>query len=325
MRVHVRPFQTDDYAAIAALNNTNFPEFEEFADEFKIQDEQRPAHCRAGRWVAADPTGRVVGFAEYDQHVTTYHPRFFNLEVVVEPACIGHGIGRHLWRVLVDAVGAHDPLSVDMWTREDMPCRVAFLEHRGFVPDMRIWSSELDLTRFDPAPFAPAVEAALGQGFQIRSLAELRGSDPDVERKLYALWCEVHDDVPIPPGQEQQHRTFDDWRRRNLLNPTLFPEAYFVARDGDAYVGTTQLWRAPDASRLRTGLTGVRRPFRRRGLALALKVHALAFAKAQGFGSVCTENASTNVGMLAVNEQLGFVRRPAWVHYAASWEALGGT
>jgi mycothiol synthase len=327
MRVHVRPFQgTDDYAAIAALNNANFPEFDQFADEWRVQDEQRPAHCRAARWVAEAGDGRIVGYAEYDQHVTTYHPRRFNLELVVDPACLGHGIGRQLWRVLVEAVRAYEPLAVDMWTREDMPCRVAFLEHRGFVPDMRIWSSELDLERFDPAPFAAAVEAATAQGFRLRSLAELWGHDPDFERKMYELWCEVHDDVPIPPGQEQQHRTFEDWRQRNLLNnPTLFPEGYFVALDGETYAGTTQLWRAPDAGRLRTGLTGVRRSFRRRGLALALKVHALAFARARGFRSVCTENASTNAGMLAINTRLGFVRRPAWVHYAAAWAALGGT
>jgi GNAT superfamily N-acetyltransferase len=72
---------------------------------------------------------------------------------------------------------------------------------------------------------------------------------------------------------------------------------------------------------LRTGLTGVRRAYRRRGLALALKVRSLAFAKEQGYRRVITENESNNRGMLHINEELGFVKNPAWIHYVKTFEA----
>jgi GNAT superfamily N-acetyltransferase len=89
-----------------------------------------------------------------------------------------------------------------------------------------------------------------------------------------------------------------------------------LAVDGDRFVGTSQLWRAPAADELRTGLTGVRREYRRRGIALALKVHSLAFAKAQAcYKRVLTENESNNRGMLSINERLGFVKKPVWAHY----------
>ncbi len=53
-----------------------------------------------------------------------------------------------------------------------------------------------------------------------------------------------------------------------------------MAVDGDEYVGMSNLWddRASDA--LYTGLTGVKRSHRRRGIATALKVRAIAYARA---------------------------------------------
>ncbi len=128
------------------------------------------------------------------------------------------------------------------------------------------------------------------------------------------MWCSIRDDVPIPPGEERADVPFERWFGR-FNRPELLPAGYMLAVDGDRFVGTSQLWRAPDADALRTGLTGVRREYRRRGIALALKVHALEFAKRQGYRRVLTENESNNRGMLAINERLGFVKNPAWRHY----------
>jgi GNAT superfamily N-acetyltransferase len=61
------------------------------------------------------------------------------------------------------------------------------------------------------------------------------------------------------------------------------------------------------------------RSHRRRGIAVGLKVHALKFAKDLGYKRTITENAAVNVGMLAINGQLGFVRNPAWVRYVKTF------
>ena len=100
----------------------------------------------------------------------------------------------------------------------------------------------------------------------------------------------------------------------------MLPPGYFVAVDGDEYVGTSNLWLSPEPDVLRTGLTAVRRAYRRRGIAFALKVRSLEFAKAHGYKRVQTENELNNRGMLAINDELGFVRNPAWVHYLKSFE-----
>jgi RimJ/RimL family protein N-acetyltransferase len=152
----------------------------------------------------------------------------------------------------------------------------------------------------------------------VRSLEELGASDPVVWRKLYEMWLDVRHDMPIPPGEVRTAVPFEQWRGQ-LDVPSLYPAAFFIALDGDRFVGTSQLFRSPEPEELRTGLTGTVRTHRRRGIALALKIHALTFARQMGFKRTITENSAENVGMLAINQQLGFVRNPAWVRYVKTF------
>jgi GNAT superfamily N-acetyltransferase len=54
-------------------------------------------------------------------------------------------------------------------------------------------------------------------------------------------------------------------------------------------------------------------PHRRRGIALALKLAAIDYARRVGAPIIRTDNDSTNTGMLAINSRLGFVRQPGWI------------
>jgi len=83
-------------------------------------------------------------------------------------------------------------------------------------------------------------------------------------------------------------------------------------------VGLTQLWRSEASADLYTGLTGVSRSHRGRGIATALKVRALGAARANGASRVFTDNDTRNVEMIAVNDKLGFKRLPALLSMANS-------
>ena len=93
-------------------------------------------------------------------------------------------------------------------------------------------------------------------------------------------------------------------------------EAFFIAVAPDgSYAGVSMLFHPQAGDHLNTGLTGVHPAWRRCGIALTLKRQAIAYAKTLGVPEIRTDNASTNVGMLAINESLGFVRYPAWISY----------
>jgi mycothiol synthase len=85
-------------------------------------------------------------------------------------------------------------------------------------------------------------------------------------------------------------------------------------------IGQSALMRdAHDELLLRTGLTGVHKAYRRRGIATAMKMRAIEYASTlprsgQGL-RIQTGNAKENP-MLTLNLQLGFVPQPAWFIYA---------
>src|SRR6266536_5702350 len=95
------------------------------------------------------------------------------------------------------------------------------------------------------------------------------------------------------------------------------PEICVVALAGPEVAGYTGLHRrgatSPTAENL---LTAVRRPWRRRRIATALKQEQIARARAAGIERIFTTNDETNVGMRGVNARLGY--RPASVRILVS-------
>ena len=102
-----------------------------------------------------------------------------------------------------------------------------------------------------------------------------------------------------------------------LDDPALDPEAWFVALHNGRWIGMSNLW-LNDAQRQRldVGLTGTLRPFRRQGVATALKLHTIRFGQRIGAATLETSNAEHNP-MYALNLKLGFQARPAWLSYRA--------
>jgi GNAT superfamily N-acetyltransferase len=312
--VTVRPFTaTDaDYAAVMEVHAAVWPDYPDTPEQYRFQDERRDPKTKWGR-VLAECGGRVVGCGSWGQQADMFHPRKFDVGVDVLPEWEGQGIGTALYEAVLENIAAHDPILLRCHAREDRARGVRFLRDRGFEEEMRDWESRLDLTAFDPAPFAGAEERVAAQGIAIKTLAEL-ADDPDRDRKLFELDWAVTLDMPSPDTLTQP--TFEHWSRNVFENPNFLPEAWFIALDGDRYVGESALWKSQGNSDLSVGATGVLREYRRRGIAMTLKLRACAYAKAAGTPQIKTWNAQTNRAMLSINEALGFVKQPAWISFA---------
>lgn len=65
-----------------------------------------------------------------------------------------------------------------------------------------------------------------------------------------------------------------------------------------------------------SGLAGVRREYRNRGIGTALMAHACAWAKEHGYAEVNAGGAGVNAPMLKVIRRIGFDVEPAWITFA---------
>ena len=314
--LEIRPFDpqsASDWEAVVALKLAAFPD-----DPVTVETEREswkrhtePRNNRARFLGFAD--GQLVGTAIHWQNTWHYNAHNFHISVMVHPDHEGRGHGAALYRHLLDALAPFAPAELRATVREDKPRAVRFAAERGFAEEMREWESHLDVTAFDFAPWQAARERMAGEGIRIVPLSEL-ADDPDSERKVWELDAETSADVPDP--EPYQAPTFESYKREMLDNPFLVREGFFIAVDTATgeYAGTSNLWvdRANIAI-IDTGLTAVRRAYRRRGIALALKLAATAYARSQGCKTLRTWNASTNAPMLAINIALGYVRHPAHI------------
>ena len=191
---------------------------------------------------------------------------------------------------------------------------IAFLTRRGFVEVQRGFESRLDVAAFDFARFAGAEERVAGRGIILTTLAAERQRDPDALRKAYELQQACGRDVPAVG--EVTETSFEMFLAHDVDRPTALLDAFFLARDGDRYVGLSAMQRRlAQPGVLSQHLTGVRREYRGRGIAMALKLQTVKYAQTHGYREIRTGNDARNRPMLRINEAMGFVKEPAWITF----------
>lgn len=308
----IRPFDPDrDYPAIVAHFNANFPTFTETETEFRYGDNYRQPERHFARYVA-EQDGVVVGYGQSSHDNHAFHPTKFSLEIVVDPARQGEGAGKALYEYTVAQLDPLDPTALRSYTVEGTERAERFLADRGFAVEMSYSESWLEVAAFDPSRFSGAEERVLSQGLTITTFKDLDDNDPAVRRKVYELSQTVQLDIPSP--EPPKPITYELWEKR-FAHSGYLPQAQFLALDGEELVGISALWGREADNHLQTGVTGVLRSHRRRGIALALKLRAIDFAKERGAPIIRTDNESNNEGMLSINRALGFVKQPGWVGF----------
>jgi len=311
--VAIRDFRPEDYPALVAINNASFPDHPETEGEWRYEDEHfdRATYVQR-RLVAVDrAAGDPVGFSDYSHMPWSFDPRRFQAWINVHPNAQRRGVGGALHDRLLEEMRERKATAVKTSVRESMTDSVAWVQRRGFREVSRHWESRLDLQAFDPATFAKY--ANVPKGLRIVTLKDELAEDPDRLRGVYEMGNAIGPDVPRTDPYTAP--SFEMWRDM-VLGPWSFPEAFFLGKDADLYVGQSDLARSesqPDV--LYTGFTGVRREYRGRGVAWALKLAALSLAKARGYGEVRTWNSTLNAPMLGINVKLGFVKQPAWIQF----------
>lgn len=215
--------------------------------------------------------------------------------VTVPPGRRGRGAGTALYSGLSDWAREHGLETLEAVVADNDPDSLAFAQRRGFVEERREKGVALDVTAIDP----PAVE--LPAGVEIVTWAER----PELARGLYEVSVDASPDVP--GYEDEEHEPFEAWLAHDMQGPGDRADATFVAVAGDEVVGYAKFSLSSTATTSAYhDLTAVKRAWRGRGIARALKSAQIGWAKANGYELLRTTNDERNVAMRRLNEQLGY-------------------
>jgi ribosomal protein S18 acetylase RimI-like enzyme len=310
--MQIRDFTPEDYPALVAIHaslNIAWPERPRTPEAWAEADRNRNPKTKYLRLVAVEGE-RVVSFASYSHSPWNYPPGGFDINVEVRSDYQRRGIGSALYEYLMEDIQAFNPpaLRADAFT--NLPQGFAFLQKRGFYEAFRETPVHLDVSTFDSSPYVGLEPKLNSQGIFIKTIRELV-SDPNRDRKIYDLMCAVDQDMPHE-GDQFTEPNFEDWVGWGLSDPSVLQDAFLIAVCRDQYIGLRDLGSYGNQEALLGGLLGVRRDYRQRGIALAMQVHNIAYARDHGYYLLKDCTAIQNAPMQALFNRLGFTRDPEW-------------
>lgn len=303
-----RAFEDRDREVLVEIRNVEVHEIQRAsAAEWRHWERLMPDLTQF-RVVVEDKAGTVVAGANLSSGGVMRHPDgAVNGGVFVASAARGRGIGSALLACIEAEARRRSAPRLLSGASADKPAALAWAEKRGYREIGRRIESYVELASFDPAPFADAVARVHASGLRLASLAELlAGRDEaqreEVLRQVYEAEGEAWDDVPFPTPIP--HWSYEHFRK-TLLDERSEPELTVLAADGDRVASFTTTGRRGERDG-HTYMTGTRRAYRGRGLALAVKVEALTRAKAKGLRALLTTNDEPNRAMRGINARLGY-------------------
>lgn len=309
--VTVREFTPADLPALVDFQNR----YSRAVERRTVTDAQRwesmadPAEVRVRLVLEAD--GSLIGIGGTGDGGKWRHPDgSWGMWLRLDDAWKRRRIGTAVADALERFARENGAPSMSTGLRGDDADGQAFAAKRGYEEYHRRQTSYLDVASFDPTRFEDPHAIAARGGYRLASYAELASQAADLDalrRRMYDVHTEVWRDVPSPDMPAAP--SYEDLMRFAFDSPTFEPRATTFALAGDELVGLT----LADVNGSNVGytfMTGVRKSARGHGLALAMKLRAIAALKARGVPHFGTTNDEENVPMLSVNRKLGYAPEP---------------
>jgi RimJ/RimL family protein N-acetyltransferase len=189
--------------------------------------------------------------------------------------------------------------------REDFEREIGALVGAGYSENRRMRISELDLEahRDEILHTRDVYRGEMRrQGVDLITLKD--DPDPEKYQKRYAMIIESERDIPTTVPWRTL--TFPEWERFWLGNPGIREEMFYLAREGDAIIGTSVLDCPVVRGHPWTAFTGTVRSVRGRGIARALKYESMGQAIEAGYTRVRTSNDADNPPILRINDRMGY-------------------
>ncbi|MFW6040313.1 MAG: GNAT family N-acetyltransferase [Thermoplasmatota archaeon] len=307
----IRKFKDSDYSEIVRLEEKVYPDMKTSEKSYRFRDKNRAEKCKHQRYIA-QIDDKVIGHGFYTQWEGSYQPGKFFIYILIHPDYQGIGYGLKFYQRILEELKEYDPVKLVCSAREDKERAIRFIKDRDFKETMKMWEAELKVNEFDFDEYSGLQGKLSEEGIVLTSLAELEMNENN-KKKLYELNEDIMEDVPMP--DEYTRTDYERFIKRTFDHPEFFPEGYIIATKDDDFIGLSRHWLKDEENALFTGLTGVRRGYRGKGIATAMKVEAIKTAKENDIKKIKTMNETGNEDILHINKKMGFEIKPAWIDF----------
>jgi GNAT superfamily N-acetyltransferase len=299
----LRPRAAGDDARIVEINNQQEGDSLPLTlARYRAEHAEQAADGQSEQWVAVD-RDQLVGVGSFHPAWWTDHPGIYAGEIRVDPGRWRQGIGTRLYDLLQSRLLTREAIRLLSWVREDAAHARRFAARHGFYETGQVVQEcRLHVPAAETERYEGGEERLRREGVRIASLAELGRDDELFLRGLQRVSADSGDG---PPDPESLGDSFATWRRQVIHGAGMSPETHWVALDGDRPVGMTFLKRLSDDA-AENDYTGVASTHRGRGIAPALKLRAIAWARHHGVNWFHTSSEVGNTRMIAINRGLGY-------------------
>jgi mycothiol synthase len=257
----VRRPTLDDVEAVSDLLNVcdtaEYGEPDITLDDLRTEWQAPTFHMDTDAWMVIAPGGKLVGYADMGQR---QHAKIYAF-VRVLPEYAGQGIGEHLLQ-LAEAWGRQHMAEADPQVRVTLNSWASFnnevaqqrLERAGYEVIRRNWRMEIDMEAAPP-------EAEWPEGVTVRTF------QPGMERQVFEMI-----DTAFQDHWGHMPGNFEEWRHWTIERETFDPTLWFLAFEGEQIAGGSLCATFMDIGWVDT--LAVLRPWRRKGLGMALLLHS---------------------------------------------------
>lgn len=303
----IRRIDPADEAGLLAyvrIRNAVTPEDTDSLDHIHWADATYPGE--GARFLAEGAGGQPVGAASAGR-MWSREPGFerYWLGIWVESEVRRRGTGASLYAAASNLARTAGKTGFQTGLSEAYSDGRRFLANRGFVEIERDKRVRLDLAGLRP----PDVRAPTG------ILVVTLAARPNLVAGVHEVALETFADIPSGDGPLHVG-TLEAFVARDVERVGIAKDALFMAVDEATGIvaGYASLAFAAGSTTVAYhDMTAVRRAYRGRGIATALKRATIAWAIQHGLEALDTGNDEQNAPMRAVNASLGYRPQPDWI------------
>jgi mycothiol synthase len=213
--------------------------------------------------------------------------------ITVPKAHRKRGAGTALYEALSAWANERGARELEVSVADNDAASLSFAQHRDFIEERREVRLVLKLADLSPSEVTPPA------GIEIVTWAQR----PELARGMYAVDIEARPD--IPGFDDVTFEPFEEWMEHFMRRTTDSPEATFIALADEEVIGFAKLsLTAPTAAG--NSMTAVKRGWRGRGVARALKAAEINWAIENGYTELHTSNEERNDPINRLNARLGY-------------------